>query len=565
MVWIVDSNADAAEALSAEIRTEGGNADFRTVELTDPHAIRRFVAGLSENGGLLDVLCNIAGLMWRRSLLELSTEDWDLPFKVYVLCLCVVPYVPGCNPCHASSGGRRNREHCFALGIHPAPGHIAYNTSKTAVVAFSAILTRDDTPGRIRMNWIAPGEVRTPMLKSNLARIGRSIDDLNDPVPYDRIGEPEETATVVAFLASDEAGYPCGSVVEITGSQEDAQKENAMQWTRTFQLVDVHCAGEIGRVLTGGVLDISGETMADKLDHINKVDDSLRRLLCSEPRSGPAGSVVLLVPATAPEADTGFIVLQPDQAHAMSGSNAMCAVTAILETGMKEMVEPETEIVLDTAAGLVRAVAQCENGKVNKVALDMPPAFVMTKDAVIETPAWGQIACDICFGGVFYALVDVDQFGLKISPEHARGLAMAGVALRDMIAMENQIKHPTTPALDGLAYVMFRSEDNDGAVRTCTTLRPGRVDRSPCGTGSNANMAVRHASGIAKLGDLIVSRSIIGSEFITEFVSETKIGTYVATQNRVSGQCWIYGISQVGLDPSDPFPFGFTLSDTWGE
>ncbi|WP_171236243.1 proline racemase family protein [Ruegeria sp. HKCCA6837] len=337
-----------------------------------------------------------------------------------------------------------------------------------------------------------------------------------------------------------------------------------MRWTRTLQLVDVHCAGEIGRVVTGGMLDIPGATMADKLDHINKVDDDLRRLLCSEPRSGPAGSVVLLLPATKPGADTGFIVLQPDQAHAMSGSNAMCAVTAILETGMKQMVEPETEVVLDTAAGLVRAIARCENGKVINVALDMPPSFVLTKAAVIEPPDRGQITYDICFGGVFYALVDVEQMGLTISPENARALAMNGVSLRERIASSIEVKHPTTPALDGLAYVMFRSEDDDGAIRTCTTMRPGRVDRSPCGTGSNANMAARHADGFVEPGDKLVSRSIIGGEFTTEFISETVIGSHTATQNRVSGQCWIYGLSQIGLDPTDPFQNGFTLSDTWG-
>ncbi|MFA3916635.1 proline racemase family protein [Ruegeria hyattellae] len=337
-----------------------------------------------------------------------------------------------------------------------------------------------------------------------------------------------------------------------------------MRWTRTLQLVDVHCAGEIGRVVTGGLLDIPGATMADKLDHINKVDDSLRRLLCFEPRSGPAGSVVLLVPATKPEADTGFIVLQADQAHAMSGSNAMCAVTAILETGMKPMVEPTTEIVLDTAAGLVRAVASCDAGKVTQVRLEMPPAFVLTKAAEINTPDWGRVTYDICFGGVFYALVEVGEIGLAIVPEYARALATRGVALRDLIAQQIEVKHPTTSALDGLAYVMFHSENPDGAIRTCTTLRPGRVDRSPCGTGSNANMALRHADGRAKPGQPVTSRSIIGGEFVTEFVSETMIGRHVATQNRISGQCWIYGISQTGLDPTDPFPRGFSLSDTWG-
>jgi len=194
----------------------------------------------------------------------------------------------------------------------------------------------------------------------------------------------------------------------------------------------------------------------------------------------------------------------------------------------------------------------------------MPPSFVARQDAVIGTAEWGEIRYDLCFGGVFYALVDVDQIGLTIAPENARQLAMIGVDLRNRIAAVEAAPHPTTPALDGLAYVMFRAEEADGALRTCTTLRPGRADRSPCGTGSNSNMAARHARGRAKPGDRVTSRSIIGGEFVTEFVAETTVGLFVATRNRVSGQCWIYGISQIGLDPTDPFPFGFTLSDTWG-
>jgi proline racemase len=337
-----------------------------------------------------------------------------------------------------------------------------------------------------------------------------------------------------------------------------------MHWTRTLQTVDVHCAGEIGRVITGGVLNIPGAKMADKLHHLNTVDDSLRRWLCSEPRSGPAGSFCLLVPACDPAADVGLIILQPDQAHAMSGSNAMCAATAMLETGMIPMVEPDSVVTFDTAAGLVKATATCEGGKVTRVTLDMPPSFVAARDAVFETAQWGRLRYDLCFGGVFYALVDVDQIGLTIAPENARQLAQIGVDLRNRIAAQQAAPHPTTPALNGLAYVMFRSVAPDGALRTCTTLRPGRADRSPCGTGSNANMAVWHARGLVRPGDVVTSRSIIGGEFQTEFIAETTVGPYAATRNRVSGQCWIYGFSQIGMDPTDPFPQGFTLSDTWG-
>ncbi len=216
-VWIVDADTEGAEALSAAIRAEGDAADFRTVDLTDPQAIGSFVAGLTEDGGRLDVLCNNAGLMRRGPLLELSAEDWDLSFRVNVdalfhMCRAAIPVMQ-------AQGGGAIVNTASQWGIHPAPGHIAYNTSKAAVVAFTENLARDYAPDKIRVNGVAPGEVRTPMLESNLARTGRSLDDLNALVPYGRIGEPAEIAALIAFLASDEAGYLCGSVVEITGAQ----------------------------------------------------------------------------------------------------------------------------------------------------------------------------------------------------------------------------------------------------------------------------------------------------------------------------------------------------------
>lgn len=337
-----------------------------------------------------------------------------------------------------------------------------------------------------------------------------------------------------------------------------------MQWKRTLQTVDVHCAGEIGRVITGGVLDIPGDSMAAKLAHINEADDSLRRWLCSEPRAAANHSFVLIPPACHPDADFGMIVLQNDQAHAMSGSNSMCAVTAILETGMMAMKEPETVVTLDTAAGLVKATAACKDGKVTGVSLDMPPSFVAISGGEVETSEWGRVSYDLCYGGVFYALVDVEQVGMTIEPENARALAEVGVTLRDQIAEQSDIAHPEIPEVHGLAYVMFRSRDDDGAVRTCTTLKPARADRSPCGTGTNSTVAVLHAQGEIAPGDKITTRSIINGEFQAELTGKAHIGPYQGSRVRVTGQCWIYGMSQIGLDPSDPFPSGFILSDTWG-
>ena len=194
----------------------------------------------------------------------------------------------------------------------------------------------------------------------------------------------------------------------------------------------------------------------------------------------------------------------------------------------------------------------------------MPPSFVAIAGGEVETPQWGRVTYDLCYGGVFYALVDVDQIGSTIAPENARELAEKGVLLRDMIATQTDITHPEIPEVQGLAYVMFRSRDEDGAVRTCTTLKPARADRSPCGTGTNSTMAVMHATGEIAPGDKITTRSIINGEFSAELIGEAQIGPYKGSRVRVTGQCWIYGMSQIGLDPSDPFRSGFILSDTWG-
>jgi proline racemase len=337
-----------------------------------------------------------------------------------------------------------------------------------------------------------------------------------------------------------------------------------MRWKRTIQLVDVHCEGEIGRVATGGVPNIPGKSIADQLNHINTVDDSLRRFLCLEPRSGPLGSVNLLVPPRREGADAGFIILQADQAHAMSGSNAICVTTALLETGMVEMKEPETIVILDTASGLVTATAACRDGRCESVELTMPPSFVLELDLSVETPEWGTIKVDVCYGGVFYAIIDASAVGLSISKENARRLVKAGMCIKEIINRTTPVIHPDIPAIRGVAYVMFRGEEPDGAVRTCTTMWPGRVDRSPCGTGSSANLATLHARGRAKIGDVLTSRSTIGTEFRVTLAAEAEVAGRKAIIPKIRGRAWTFGLTQVALDPFDPTADGFAVTDVWG-
>lgn len=337
-----------------------------------------------------------------------------------------------------------------------------------------------------------------------------------------------------------------------------------MKFERSLELLQVHCQGEIGRVITGGAPEIPGATILEKMNHINQVDDSLRRFVTFEPRAHVAMTTNLLLPPCRADADAAFIVLQPDRAHPMSGSNCICVVTALLESGRVKMVEPETTLRLDTAAGLITARARCENGRCLSVSLDNVPAFALALDAPVRTAALGTIRADIAFGGVFYALVDADQIGLTIEPANARALAEAGIAIKADLAGQIAVNHPDIAGLTEVAYVMFRTREADGTIRTCTTLKPGRVDRSPCGTGSSANLACMFARGEVALGDTRISRSTIGGTFTAQVIGETTVGPYPAVIPRITGQAWVYGREELRLSPDDPFATGFALSDTWG-
>ncbi|RUM22516.1 proline racemase [Rhizobium phaseoli] len=337
-----------------------------------------------------------------------------------------------------------------------------------------------------------------------------------------------------------------------------------MNWNRSLDLLQVHCQGEIGKIIVAGAPEIPGATMLDKMNHINAVDDSLRRFVTFEPRANVAMSVNLLVEPTRADADAGFIVLQADRAHPMSGSNCICVVTALLESGRVPMSEPETVVRLDTPAGLIVARATCRDNRCLSVSLNNVPSFAEALDSEVETPKWGRIKVDVAFGGVYYALVDVDQLGLDIAPANARLLAEAGIELKSLLAGQVSVAHPVLSGVNEIAYVMFRGREADGAVRTCTTLQPGRVDRSPCGTGSSANLATLYARGEVAVGDSRTSRSIIGGEFLAEAIGETEVGGRRSVLPRITGRAYVYGREQLRMSDDDPFVAGFALSDTWG-
>jgi proline racemase len=338
-----------------------------------------------------------------------------------------------------------------------------------------------------------------------------------------------------------------------------------MRWSKTLTMVEAHAEGEVGRIVTGGVVNVAGATIADKLRHINEVDDSLRRFLVFEPRASAQMSTCLIFPPTRPDADIAFMVLQGDKAHAMSGSNSICLTTVLLETGMLPMREPDTVVRIETAAGLVEALASCRNGKCERVTLKMNPSFVEQLDAVVDVEGYGEVKVDLAFGGIFYALIDPAQLGLEIQPDQAKKLVHAGSAVHRAINAQLKVSHPEVEAIKGISYTMFVSHNGNGELKGATIMPPGRIDRSPCGTGNSARLAVAAARGMAKPGDQFRARSIIDSTFEIIHGGDTTFAGRAAVQPIVSGRGWIHGIHQVGVDPSDPYPLGFTVSDTWGD
>ncbi|KAM0491831.1 hypothetical protein ACHAP8_010335 [Fusarium lateritium] len=340
-----------------------------------------------------------------------------------------------------------------------------------------------------------------------------------------------------------------------------------MRYNRLISLVGAHCGGEMGDVIVGGVLDVPGKTMYDKLVHFRDRSDDLRQLLLNEPRGRPQRNVNLLLPACDPRADVGLLIMESMEYAHMSGSNTICTVTALLETGMISMIEPQSTVTLDTAAGLVTAVADCKDGKCMAVAFDNVPSFCSGLDLEVDVPGLGIFKYDVAWGGMWYALVDVSQTKLAIKPENAQELVEIGEKIKIAIQATYTPIHPENTGIRGVTVLEFTEPltTYNGQKRAVNTVvvSPGRVDRSPCGTGSSARMAALHARGQLAEGEDFIHESITGSEFQCRIRGVTKVGDHPAILQTVKGSAWITGLQQVMLDPTDPFPTGFRLSDQW--
>jgi proline racemase len=340
-----------------------------------------------------------------------------------------------------------------------------------------------------------------------------------------------------------------------------------MRTSRSVQIISCHAEGEVGDVIVGGVAPPPGDTLWAQSRFIAK-DQKLRNFLLNEPRGGVFRHINLLVPPKNPKAQMGFIIMEPEDTPPMSGSNSICVATVLLDAGILPMTEPETRLTLEAPGGLVEVVAQCEAGKAQRITVTNVPSFAAKLGVPLEVAGLGTLTVDTAFGGDSFVIVDAAALGFSIVPDEARELAETGIRITRAANEQLGFSHPTNPDWTHISFCQIAAplqRRNDGVLTgaNAVAIQPGKIDRSPTGTGASARMAVLRARGQMQVGDRYLARSIIGSEFLGRIEADTTLAGKPAIIPSISGRAWISGTRQEMLDPADPWPEGYKLSDTW--
>lgn len=340
-----------------------------------------------------------------------------------------------------------------------------------------------------------------------------------------------------------------------------------MRSVKTIHVISAHAEGEVGDVIVGGVAPPPGETVWEQSRFIAR-DKTLRNFVLNEPRGGVFRHVNLLVPPKHPEAAAAFIIMEPEDTPPMSGSNSICVATVLLDSGIIPMVEPITEFVLEAPGGLVRVRAECRDGKAERIFVQNLPSFADRLGVALEVEGLGTLTVDTAFGGDSFVMVDAAALGFSLVADEAHDIAKLGAKITKAATEALGFHHPTNPDWRHYSFCLFAGALTRGPeglrAGSAVAIQPGKVDRSPTGTALSARMAVLHARGEMGLQDRLTTVSLIGSTFSGRILGTTTVGDIAAVVPEISGRGWITGMHQHMLDPADPWPQGYRLSDTWG-
>ena len=339
-----------------------------------------------------------------------------------------------------------------------------------------------------------------------------------------------------------------------------------MNSSKLIHIVSCHAEGEVGNVIVGGIAAPKGDSLWQKARWIDQ-DQKLRQFVLNEPRGGVFKHVNLLVPAQNPKAQQGFIVMEPEHTPPMSGSNSICVSTVLLDTGLIEMKEPITEFILEAPGGLVPVKAYCEDGKAKSIEINNVASFADQLDVHIEVEGLGTLKVDTAYGGDSFVVINAHDLGFEIKPDEAKDISDVGSKITAAANQQLNFTHPTNSEWSHISFCQIAlpifEEEGVKISKNTVVIDPGKLDRSPCGTGCSARMAILYAKGELRKGDRMIGRSILDSRFDCSIVEETMVGDNKAIIPSIRGRAWITGTHQLMLDPEDPWPEGYRLSDTW--
>jgi proline racemase len=328
-------------------------------------------------------------------------------------------------------------------------------------------------------------------------------------------------------------------------------------WRRILT-VESHAAGEPLRVVTAGIDPIPGATILEKRRFARERLDGLRRALMFEPRGHADMYGAIPTEAVTADGDAGVLFMHNEGWSTMCGHGVIALVTVALEVGL---LSERAVVRLDTPAGRVTARPRREGTRVQSVAFENVPSFVVSLDDHVTVPSVGEVRYDLAFGGAFYAFVDASSVGLEMTGERFRDLIAVGSAIKRAVMAAREIRHPLEPDLSFLYGTIFTGPALGASAdsRNVCVFAEGEVDRSPTGTGVSARVAIERARGRLAPGASFVVESIIGTRFIGRIARELAWEGYDAVVPEIEGSAWITGRSELLFAPDDPLAEGFIL------
>ena len=334
-----------------------------------------------------------------------------------------------------------------------------------------------------------------------------------------------------------------------------------MKAQRIISTIDSHTAGERTRMITGGVQNIPGSSMAEKKSYFIEHLDSVRKVLTLEPRGDAELIGAVLTTPVNEGSDLGVMFFDSLGFEGMCGHGTIGIVTTLIETGQITPVHPFTEVRLDTVTGTVQARARVDHeGNVSEVTIRNVPSFVYMQDAQVDFDG-GKVLTDIVYGGNFFAILPVERLGMELVPSNVGKLVERGIAFRDAAREQLEISHPTESDINPLHGVeMYVDNPSPGVhARNIMTFAQHSFDRSPCGTGTSARLALLHAQGRLGVGEEFIHESILGTVFRSRIVEESRVDGYPAIIPEVTGSAYLTGSHQFYIDSRDPLKEGFLL------